>query len=702
MKDNFIKILKFEIFYKIITIIILLPFLDKVLQMYLNNQSAVGIVFNQNILFGFLSFKGILVALFLLVYSLLIVLYEYSVIINMISLYVKQQPFRIYEVMKVSFINLKGLKHPSIIICGLYYLLILPLVHIGYLNALIPNFKIPNFIFGELSLTFSGNILIALIYLLYYGVYLLLLFVPFYMILKKQNFISAFKDNFRLYKKLECKDRLILIIILVIWFIIETKIIMLLPDAVIKNTDFNHFFLRNMIISSRFRIYFFEYLVYTFITIIGMYFYYYFFLKIINKYDHELLKVDIDHEIIQKLDNTLTQTRLKANNLTKFINKYILTNKFYLKHKFIINTALIISVLILISYLFADSIYLICALLIIILFLYFIASIYNFYELKTTGKSTILDDHKSVIFYPYQIIKRYLNQSRLYKKHPKIISLTLITISGLLIGMYLQLPGKIHQPIVIGHRGSKYGVENTYGAIIEAQKHHSDYAEIDIQLSKDGIPIVIHDTNLSRLAYLDKEVSNMTANELERTTVYEDKYQDNIITLDHLLKKLKKEKIKLLIELKADNNQIELSEKVIQVIEQNNFEDRAIYMSLDYDIVEFLQEKRPEWWIGYCIYGSAGQIDASIWKLKIDFLAVEENKITVNFVDKANSNWIPIYVWSVDDKAKMKQYLDIGVSGIITNYPDRGYEAVKKYLKTNQQYYPYRIINNGSLRPIIN
>ncbi|WP_305118438.1 glycerophosphodiester phosphodiesterase family protein [Thomasclavelia cocleata] len=702
MKNNFIKILKFEIFYKIITIIILLPFLNKVLQMYLNNHSAVGIVFNQNILFGFFSFKGILVVLFLLVYSLLIVLYEYSVIINMISLYVKQRPFRIYEVMKVSFINLKGLKHPSIIICGLYYLLILPLAHIGYLNALIPSFKVPNFIFGELSLTFSGNILIVLIYLLYYGVYLLLLFVPFYMILKKENFIKAFKDNFALYKKLEIKDRFILIAILVIWFIVETKIIMLLPDAVIKNTDFNRFFLRNMIISTRFRIYFFEYLVYTFITIIGMYFFYYFYLKIINKYDQELLNVNLDHEISQKLDNTLIQTKLKASNLTKFINKYILTNKFYLKHTFIINTILIISVVILITCLFSGSIYLISVLLIIILFLYFIASIYNFYELKTTGKSSILDNRNSAIFYPYQIIKRYLSQSKLYKKHPKIISFILITMSGLLISMYLQLPGKIHQPIIIGHRGSKYGVENTYEAIIKAQNNHSDYAEIDVQLSKDGIPIVIHDTNLLRLAHLDREVSSMTANELEKITVYEGQYQGNIMTLDHLLKKLKKEKIKLLIELKADNNQIELSEKVINIVEQNNFENRAIYMSLDYEIVELLQEKRPEWWIGYCIYGSAGQIDASIWKLKIDFLAVEENMITVNFVDKANSNWIPIYVWSVDDKIKMDQYLDIGVSGIITNYPDRSYEVVKKYLEKNHQYYPYQIINNGSLQPIIN
>lgn len=702
MRENFIKVLKFEIFYKIITIIILLPFLNKVLQVYLNNQSSIGIVFNQNIFFGFLSFKGIIVVLFLLTCSLLIVLYEYSVVINMMALDVNKQKFRIYDVMKISFINLKGLKHPSIILCGLYYLLLLPLVHIGYLNALVPNLKIPNFIFEELSLTFSGNILIGLIYIVYYGLYVVLLLVPFYMILKKENFIEAVKDNFRLYKRLKFKDRLILFIIVIIWLVVETKLISFLPDAVIKNSDFNRFFLRNLIISSRFRIYFLEYLIYTFVTIVGMYFFYYFYLKIIDKYNYKLLKVDLNHGISQKLDDTLIKTRLKAANFSKWINKYILTNQYYLKHKFIINITVIIIVLILITYLFVDSIYLLSALLIIILFLYLIASIYNFYELKTTGKSSVLDNHKTALFYPYQIIKRYLNQSKLYKKHPKMTSISLITICGLLISMYLQLPGKIHQPLIIGHRGSRYGVENTYGAIISAQNNQCDYAEIDIQLSKDGIPVVIHDSNLSRLAFIDKEVSEMTAKELEKTVVYEGEYHDNILTLDHLLKKLEKEKIKLLIELKPNHNQIELSKKVIEVVEKNNFEKRAIFMSLDYSVVEYLQEKRPKWWIGYCVYGSAGELDASIWNLKIDFLAVEENKITVSFVDKANACWIPVYVWSVDDRDRMKQYLDMGVSGIITNYPDRGYQEVKKYLKKNHQYYLYQTISSGSLRPVIN
>ena len=249
MRENFIKVLKFEIFYKMIIIIVLLPFLNKILQVYLNNQSSIGIVFNQNILFGFLSFKGIIVILFLLICNLLIVLYEHSVVINIMALDVNKQKFRIYDIMKISFINLKGLKHPSIILCGLYYLLLLPLVHIGYINALIPNLKIPNFIFEELSLTFSGNILIGLIYIVYYGLYIALLFVPFYMILKKENFIAAIKDNFRLYKSLKFKDLLILFIIIIIWLIVEMKLISFLPDAVIKNNDFNRFFLRNLIIS---------------------------------------------------------------------------------------------------------------------------------------------------------------------------------------------------------------------------------------------------------------------------------------------------------------------------------------------------------------------------------------------------------------------------------------------------------------------
>ena len=57
----------------------------------------------------------------------------------------------------------------------------------------------------------------------------------------------------------------------------------------------------------------------------------------------------------------------------------------------------------------------------------------------------------------------------------------------------------------------------------------------------------------------------------------------------------------LLIELKPVNgNQAELVEKVIEVVESENFAARSIFMSLDYEAVQSLQRQRPQWWIGYC------------------------------------------------------------------------------------------------------
>ena len=188
----------------------------------------------------------------------------------------------------------------------------------------------------------------------------------------------------------------------------------------------------------------------------------------------------------------------------------------------------------------------------------------------------------------------------------------------------------------------------------------------------------------------DEKVKNMTAKQLSETLVYHNEYTDKIPTLDHLIKKLKKNSTKmgLLIELKVEGgNGEKLAKKIIDVIEKNDYQKQAIYMSLDLDTVQYLQSQRPEWWIGYCIYGSAGDIEGSLWNQGIDFLAIEENRATVSFVEKANRNWVPVYVWTVDDESRMIQYLELGVSGIITNYPNRGRKAVDKFKENNYQYY---------------
>lgn len=129
--------------------------------------------------------------------------------------------------------------------------------------------------------------------------------------------------------------------------------------------------------------------------------------------------------------------------------------------------------------------------------------------------------------------------------------------------------------------------------------------------------------------------------------------------------------IGLLIELKGDAlRQEQLAEAVLRLVERYDFGGRAMFMSLDYYSVMLLHAAHPEWWVGYCVFGSVGDIDDSIWRYNIDFLAVEENMVTNRLVTQAREHGLPTYVWSVNDNEKMLQYMEMGAVGIISDWTD--------------------------------
>lgn len=68
----------------------------------------------------------------------------------------------------------------------------------------------------------------------------------------------------------------------------------------------------------------------------------------------------------------------------------------------------------------------------------------------------------------------------------------------------------LSQVEITAHRGSsKHAPENTMAAIEEAIGEMADYSEIDVQLSKDGVPVVCHDLNLSRVAGVDVSLKTL-------------------------------------------------------------------------------------------------------------------------------------------------------------------------------------------------
>ena len=62
--------------------------------------------------------------------------------------------------------------------------------------------------------------------------------------------------------------------------------------------------------------------------------------------------------------------------------------------------------------------------------------------------------------------------------------------------------------------------------------------------------------------------------------------------------------------------------------------------------------------------------------MDIDFLTVEENMVTKSLISKARKAWLPVYVWTVDESKAMRQYLDLGVLGLITDKPAAGREVI--------------------------
>ncbi len=602
---SFIKnVLQFTIIYKLIILFCLSPILRLILKEYLK-KASVSIAFNQNMIEVFLSLPGIIIFLILVLTMMLLIYYNLYVIIQIITLEHQKQSYQLKEIVLKSIINLKTIHKPTFVLSGLYMLLLLPLVHVGYINNYVPRWDIPSFILNELQLTLQGQILIGLIYLFYYGLYIMMIFVPLYLFLKQMSLIQAIKKGCHLLKTITFSQKIRLLMSIIAWMIVENSIIHILPYPLLHNRDFNIYFVKYLMHFASFRYSVIQYIIIYLLQIIAMTFFLNYLVSLFCQYEKEIM--------------TIQQQNLDTIRLQRLISH--------------------------------------CQ--------------------KTTG-------------YALCQLKQYFSQIqwiRTYQKYLRIIFIICIFIVGI---VYFHQDLRLHKPYVIGHRGSGYAIENTFEAVEKANDYGSDFAEIDIQLSKDGIPIVYHDTTMSRLSHVSTSVSQMTAQQFEDTTLQYENYTAQPTTLEHLIQKMQDHhfNIKLLIEFKADpENYREMVNQVVKIVNQYHMGSQTMFMSLHYPTVSYLHHLYPEWWIGYCIYGSIGDIDASIWNMDIDFLAIEENRASTSLIQKAISQMIPIYIWTVDNEKKMKQYLDMGVSGIITNDPDLGRQAIDAYLQKHPHSY---------------
>jgi glycerophosphoryl diester phosphodiesterase len=229
--------------------------------------------------------------------------------------------------------------------------------------------------------------------------------------------------------------------------------------------------------------------------------------------------------------------------------------------------------------------------------------------------------------------------------------------------------------------------ENTMTALDNGLALGADGLEIDVQLSADGVPVVIHDKTLDRTTDHTGPVHDFTAEDLANVDAgyrFESKgghpFRGQGIGVPTLAAVLARHRdTRVIIEMKG--GEPELARAVAREVYAASAVDRVCVGSFHQTSIVALREESPE------IVTSASQPEAR-WALHrswvrwpwigprpyVAFQVPERagrlRVVTPTFIDQVHAEGQVIQVWVVNDKADIIRLLDWGVDGVISDRPD--------------------------------
>jgi len=229
--------------------------------------------------------------------------------------------------------------------------------------------------------------------------------------------------------------------------------------------------------------------------------------------------------------------------------------------------------------------------------------------------------------------------------------------------------GVADHSLVIAHRGAAGSApENTLAAVERAISDGTDWVEIDVQETRDGHVVVVHDSDFMKLAGNPLKVWEGDLAEIRQIDVgswFAPEFAgQKVPTLEEVLAAVRG-RSRLVIELKYYGHDQQLEQRVVDIVESMGMADQVVVMSLKLPGIERLKALRPEWTAGLLAATALGDLT----RLDVDFLAVNQKLATPAFIKRAHDSGKGVYVWTVDDGLSLSRWMSMGVDGVITNEP---------------------------------
>ncbi len=251
-----------------------------------------------------------------------------------------------------------------------------------------------------------------------------------------------------------------------------------------------------------------------------------------------------------------------------------------------------------------------------------------------------------------------------------ILLLLVAVVVSVLIGAWL-LKGiqTVDRVEIIAHRGAAgKAPENTIAAIRQAIKDKADWVEIDVQETKDGEVVVIHDSDFMKISGIQTKVWDGRLEALRQIDIgswFDPAFSaERIPTLKEVLLEAK-DRAKVLIELKYYGHDEALEQRVVDIVESVDMADSVALMSLKPGGIKKVHALRPDWETGILLSKAIGDIS----KMEVDFLAINMAMMKPSFVKRAHKVGKKVYIWTANDPVSMTSMISLGVDGIITDEP---------------------------------
>ena len=226
-------------------------------------------------------------------------------------------------------------------------------------------------------------------------------------------------------------------------------------------------------------------------------------------------------------------------------------------------------------------------------------------------------------------------------------------------------------PTVMAHRGlSADAPENTLYAFSDAISVGADFIELDVQQTRDGVLVVMHDSNLKRTTGVNKDIWDVDYADIQNLDAgswFDPAYANaRIPTLEETLQFVDK-RARLNIEIKPTKHGSDtLEQDVAELITQYQYTDACYVTSFSYSSLKKVKEVNPEIRTGYLMSVAYGQF----YSLKYaDAFSLNKVFVTSQVVNAAHQQGKQIFAWTVNSMSEVRSLCNLHVDSIITDDP---------------------------------